>query len=101
MVRGPDKVQVSRTKNFLTTFLPFFTCSRQGTTPVESWNLRVGSIHVQTPRVITDANTAICRLAWVRRQIKIRMNHLSMSKATTFPLTLSCALFPRHQTATK
>jgi len=38
----------------------------QGITPVESWNLRLpGGIHVQCPRVITDANVAICRLAWL------------------------------------
>ena len=37
----------------------------QGTTPVDSWNLRIGSVHVQCPRVITDANTGICRLAWL------------------------------------
>lgn len=37
----------------------------QGTTPVDSWNLRIGSIHIQCPRVITDASTGICRLAWL------------------------------------
>jgi hypothetical protein len=37
----------------------------QGTTPVDSWNLRVGAVHVQCPRVITDATTGICRLAWL------------------------------------
>eukprot|EP00980_Cylindrotheca_fusiformis_P011070 scaffold2551_cov113-Cylindrotheca_fusiformis.AAC.9 len=37
----------------------------QGTTPVDSWNLRLGPIHVQCPGVITDTNTGICRLAWL------------------------------------
>ena len=37
----------------------------QGVTPVDSWNLRLGSIHVQCPQVITDAATGICRLAWL------------------------------------
>ncbi|CAJ1940438.1 unnamed protein product [Cylindrotheca closterium] len=37
----------------------------QGVTPVDSWNLRLGSIHVQCPSVITDASTGICRLAWL------------------------------------
>mmetsp|Transcript_37536 Transcript_37536/g.91059 ORF Transcript_37536/g.91059 Transcript_37536/m.91059 type:complete len:201 (-) Transcript_37536:5453-6055(-) len=37
----------------------------QGVTPVDSWNLRMGSIHVQCPSVTTDAATGICRLAWL------------------------------------
>lgn len=37
----------------------------QGVTPVDSWNLRLGAIHVQCPQVITDASTGICRLAWL------------------------------------
>ena len=36
-----------------------------GITPVESWNLRLGSIHLQCPRIITDANPGLCRLAWL------------------------------------
>lgn len=36
-----------------------------GITPVEQWNLRMGPIHVQCPRVITDATVGICRLAWL------------------------------------
>ena len=40
--------------------------SWQGITPVESWNLRLpGGIHIQAPRIITDAATEICRLAWL------------------------------------
>jgi Domain of unknown function (DUF3598) len=41
------------------------TDSWHGITPVEQWNLRMGPIHVQCPRVITDANVGICRLAWL------------------------------------
>jgi hypothetical protein len=37
----------------------------QGMTPVDSWNLRMGAIHIQCPSVITDASTGICRLAWL------------------------------------
>jgi len=36
-----------------------------GITPVEQWNLRMGPVHVQCPRVITDANVGLCRLAWL------------------------------------
>ena len=36
-----------------------------GITPVEQWNLRVGPIHVQCPRIISDANVGVCRLAWL------------------------------------
>jgi hypothetical protein len=37
----------------------------QGITPVENWNLRLGSIHIQCPRIINDASVGICRLAWL------------------------------------
>jgi len=38
----------------------------QGITPVDCWNLRLpGGIHVQAPRIITDTNVGICRLAWL------------------------------------
>mmetsp|Transcript_16387 Transcript_16387/g.46888 ORF Transcript_16387/g.46888 Transcript_16387/m.46888 type:complete len:420 (+) Transcript_16387:145-1404(+) len=36
-----------------------------GITPVEQWNLRMGPIHVQCPRIITDATVGVCRLAWL------------------------------------
>jgi hypothetical protein len=36
-----------------------------GITPVESWNLRFGGIHLQAPRIINEASTGICRLAWL------------------------------------
>ena len=36
-----------------------------GITPVEQWNLRLGPLHVQCPRVITDANVGVCRIAWL------------------------------------
>jgi hypothetical protein len=36
-----------------------------GITPVEQWNLRMGPIHVQCPRVITDVNVGVCRIAWL------------------------------------
>jgi hypothetical protein len=42
------------------------TDSWQGITPVDCWNLRLpGGIHLQAPRVITDASVGICRLAWL------------------------------------
>jgi len=42
------------------------TDSWHGITPVECWNLRLpGGIHVQAPRIITDATVGICRLAWL------------------------------------
>ena len=38
----------------------------QGITPVDCWNLRLpGGIHVQAPRIITDTNVGICRVAWL------------------------------------
>lgn len=38
----------------------------QGITPVDCWNLRLpGGIHVQAPRIITDATVGICRMAWL------------------------------------
>jgi hypothetical protein len=36
-----------------------------GITPVEQWNLRLGPLHVQCPRVITDVNVGVCRIAWL------------------------------------
>jgi len=36
-----------------------------GITPVEQWNLRLGPLHVQCPRVITDLNVGVCRMAWL------------------------------------
>lgn len=36
-----------------------------GITPVEQWNLRLGPMHVQCPRIITDANVGVCRMAWL------------------------------------
>ena len=37
-----------------------------GISPVELWNLRLpGGVFVQAPRVVTDASTALCRLAWL------------------------------------
>ncbi len=36
-----------------------------GITPVEQWNLRLGPIHVQCPRIVTDATVGVCRLAWL------------------------------------
>ncbi|KAG7342612.1 hypothetical protein IV203_017857 [Nitzschia inconspicua] len=36
-----------------------------GITPVECWNLRLGSIHMQAPKVITPDSVGICRLAWL------------------------------------
>jgi hypothetical protein len=36
-----------------------------GITPVECWNLRLGGIHLQCPRIMTDDGTSICRLAWL------------------------------------
>jgi len=37
-----------------------------GNAPVELWNLRLGGgIFVQAPRIVTDAETALCRLAWL------------------------------------
>ena len=42
------------------------TDSWHGITPVECWNLRLpGGIHLQAPRIITDATVCICRLAWL------------------------------------
>lgn len=41
------------------------TDSWHGITPVEQWNLRVGPIHMQCPRIVTGANVGICRLAWL------------------------------------
>jgi Domain of unknown function (DUF3598) len=41
------------------------TDSWHGITPVDCWNLRLGGVHLQAPRVITDAAVAICRLAWL------------------------------------
>jgi len=42
------------------------TDSWHGITPVECWNLRLpGGIHVQAPRIISDATVGICRLAWL------------------------------------
>jgi hypothetical protein len=42
------------------------TDSWQGITPVDCWNLRLpGGIHLQAPRVITEAAVGICRLAWL------------------------------------
>ena len=37
----------------------------QGITPVESWNLRLGPIHVQCPRLVTEVEVGLCRLAWL------------------------------------
>lgn len=39
--------------------------SWHGSAPVELWNLRLPAIFVQAPRVITDAETARLRLAWM------------------------------------
>jgi hypothetical protein len=37
-----------------------------GSAPVELWNLRLpGGIFVQAPRIITDAEVGLCRLAWL------------------------------------
>lgn len=37
-----------------------------GSAPVERWNLRLpGGVFVQCPRVITDAEVGLCRLAWL------------------------------------
>jgi hypothetical protein len=36
-----------------------------GITPVDCWNLRLGSIHLQAPRLITADAVGICRLAWL------------------------------------
>jgi hypothetical protein len=36
-----------------------------GITPVDCWNLRLGSIHLQAPRIITADAVGICRLAWL------------------------------------
>lgn len=36
-----------------------------GITPVESWNLRLGPIHVQCPRLVTEVEVGLCRLAWL------------------------------------
>lgn len=48
------------------------TDSWQGITPVECWNLRLpGGIHVQAPRIITDATVGICRLAWLPSDEKL------------------------------
>jgi len=42
------------------------TDSWHGITPVECWNLRLpGGVHVQAPRIISDATVGICRLAWL------------------------------------
>jgi hypothetical protein len=41
------------------------TDSWQGITPVDCWNLRLGGIHLQAPRVITADSVGICRLAWL------------------------------------
>jgi hypothetical protein len=41
------------------------TDSWHGITPVDCWNLRLGGVHLQAPRVITDATVGICRLAWL------------------------------------
>mmetsp|Transcript_13865 Transcript_13865/g.15008 ORF Transcript_13865/g.15008 Transcript_13865/m.15008 type:complete len:433 (+) Transcript_13865:34-1332(+) len=42
------------------------TDSWHGITPVDCWNLRLpGGIHLQTPRIITEASVGICRLAWL------------------------------------
>jgi len=38
----------------------------QGITPVDCWNLRLpGGVHLQAPKIITDATVGICRLAWL------------------------------------
>jgi hypothetical protein len=40
--------------------------SWHGFAPVETWNLRLpGGIFVQSPRVITDDQAGLCRLAWL------------------------------------
>lgn len=37
-----------------------------GSAPVEGWNLRLpGGVFVQCPRIITDAEVGLCRLAWL------------------------------------
>lgn len=37
-----------------------------GSAPVEAWNLRLpGGIFVQAPRIVTDAETGLFRLAWL------------------------------------
>lgn len=42
------------------------TDSWHGITSVECWNLRLpGGIHIQAPRIISDATVGICRLAWL------------------------------------
>lgn len=43
----------------------------QGITPIDCWNLRLGSIHMQAPRVVTDATVGICRLAWLPTDDKL------------------------------
>ncbi|KAL3924471.1 MAG: hypothetical protein SGILL_001027 [Bacillariaceae sp.] len=37
----------------------------QGITPVDCWNLRLGGIHLQAPRVVIPDSVGICRLAWL------------------------------------
>uniref|UniRef100_A0A7R9WYV5 DUF3598 domain-containing protein n=1 Tax=Craspedostauros australis TaxID=1486917 RepID=A0A7R9WYV5_9STRA len=40
--------------------------SWHGITPADSWNLRLpGGIHVQAPKVVNDASTGLCRMAWL------------------------------------
>ena len=37
-----------------------------GSAPVERWNLRLpGGVFVQCPRIVTDAQVGLCRLAWL------------------------------------
>lgn len=36
-----------------------------GVNPVETWNLRLGGIVVQAPRLITGSAVELCRLAWL------------------------------------
>jgi hypothetical protein len=37
-----------------------------GSAPVECWNLRLpGGVFIQGPRIVTDANTELFRLAWL------------------------------------
>jgi hypothetical protein len=37
-----------------------------GSAPVELWNLRLpGGVFIQSPRVVTDDQAGVCRLAWL------------------------------------